>query len=71
MAYEVRGGNPFKKYTPLDVNVNRPPVSVAVEGAQLLVCQNNVLQIEVKRPDFVLSVTGFDPHRDLRIKTTP
>ena len=71
MAYEVRGGNPFKKYTPLDFDVNRPPFSVAVEGAQLLVCQNNVLQIEVKRPDFVLSVTGFDPHRDLRIKTTP
>jgi len=71
MAYEVRGGNPFKKYTPLDFDVNRPPISVTVEGALRMVCQNNLLQIEVKRPDFVLTVTGFDPHRDLRIKTTP
>lgn len=71
MAYEVRSGNPFKKYTPLDFDVSREPIFLSVEGAQLMVCRNNVLQVEVKRPDFVLAVVGFDSHRDLRIKTTP
>jgi len=71
MAYEVRTGNPFKKYTPLDFDVGRPPLRVQVSGAELLLNKHNVIQIEVKQGNFKLTVTGFDVNRDLRIKTNP
>jgi hypothetical protein len=70
-AYEVRSGNPFKKYTPLDFDLEEPPMKVAAQGADILLKQRNVMQLQVKRPDFKVAVTGFDMNRDLRIKTNP
>jgi len=71
MAYEVRSGNPFKKYTMLDFDVGQAPVAIDPEGCRLLLARQNAVQIEVLRSDFKLTVTGFDPHRDLRVKTLP
>jgi hypothetical protein len=71
VAYEVRSGNPFRKYTPLDFDVSREPIRVRVEGARLLLCRDNTLQVEVVRADFSLTVTGFDTHRDIRVRTHP
>lgn len=71
MAYEVRSGNPFKKYTPLDFDVGKAPVRIDPEGCRLLLAKQNALQVEVMRGDFKLTVTGFDPRRDLRVKTLP
>jgi hypothetical protein len=71
MAYEVRNGNPFKQYTLLDFNVCEKPLRVRLKGARLQFCSGNAIQIRVERGDFQLSVTGFDPHRDLRVKTRP
>jgi len=71
MAYEVRSGNPFKKYTPLDFDVSRPPLLIQVSGARLLLNKQNVIQIEVQQGKFKLAITGFDVNRDLRIKTNP
>ena len=71
LAYEVRSGNPFKKYTPLDFDAGTPTIQIAVDGARLVLNKHNVIQLEVRHIDFRLSVTGFDMHRDLRIKTIP
>ena len=71
IAYEVRSGNPFKKYTPLDFDLNKPPIKIQVQGANLLLNKENIIQIEVQKGNFKLTVTGFDMHRDLRIKTNP
>ncbi len=71
MAYEVRTGNPFKKYTPLDFDVSQPPLLIEVSGAELLLNKHNVIQIEVQQGSFKLAITGFDVNRDLRIKTNP
>jgi len=71
MAYEVRSGSPFKRYTPLDFDVSRPPMSIHLTGAELLLNKHNAIQIEVKQGNFKLAVTGFDVNRDLRIKTNP
>jgi len=71
IAYEVRSGNPFKKYTPLDFDVRQLPIKIQVQGAKLLFGKENTLQIEVTKGNFKLSITGFDMHRDLRIKTNP
>jgi hypothetical protein len=71
IAYEVRSGNPFKKYTPLDFDVSQNPIEVLTEGARLLLCKENAIQIEVIRSDFRVRVTGFDTRRDIRIRTHP
>jgi len=71
MAYEVRTGNPFRKYTPLDFDVSQPPLQIQVSGADLLLNKHNVIQIEVRQGNFKLAITGFDVNRDLRIKTNP
>ncbi len=71
VAYEVRSGNPFKKYSPLDFDVAKSPIQVQIQGAKLLMHKDNCIQIEVQKGNFKLTVTGFDMHRDLRIKTVP
>jgi len=71
MAYEVRSGNPFKKFTPLDFDVSQEPIRIQAEGVKLMLCRENTIQVEVVRPDFKLTVTGFDTRRDLRIRTHP
>lgn len=71
VAYEVRSGNPFKKFSPFDFELTKAPIEMELQGAKLIFCKENLIQIEVQRGDFRLSVTGFDMHRDLRIKTIP
>lgn len=71
MAYEVRSGNPFKKYTRLDFDVSQKPIQIEIDGGKLLLCKDNAIQIEVLKANFKLAVVGFDPHRDLRVKTNP
>jgi len=71
VAYDVRSGNPFKKYTPLDFELDKAPVAIEARGLEITACQRNVIQIRVKSLDFQLVVTGFGTHRDLRIKTHP
>jgi hypothetical protein len=71
IAYEVRSGNPFKKYTALDFDVSREPIQIKAEGVRLMLCKDNTIQIEVIRSDFRVTVSGFDTRRDLRVKTHP
>ncbi|MFO7710091.1 MAG: hypothetical protein R6V84_18130 [Desulfobacterales bacterium] len=71
IAYEVRSGNPFKKYTVLDFDVSREPIQVKYEGVNPMLSKENTIQFEVIRSDFRVTVTGFDTHRDLRVKTHP
>ena len=71
IAYEVRSGNPFKKYTALDFDVSREPIRLKTEGVNLMLCKENTIQIEVIRSDFKVTVTGFDTRRDLRVRTHP
>lgn len=70
-AYEVRSGNPFKKYTPLDFDVSQNPIQISLEGGRMLLCKENTIQVEATGSAFKLTVIGFDPHRDLRVKTNP
>jgi hypothetical protein len=71
IAYEVRSGNPFKKYTALDFDVSREPIQIKAEGVKFMLCKDNTIQIEVIRSDFRVTVTGFDTRRDLRVRTHP
>jgi hypothetical protein len=71
MAYEVGTGDPFKKYSPQDFDVDKQPLKIMVGGARVLLNKNNVIQIQLQKGNFKLMVTGFEPDRRLRIKTYP
>ena len=71
IAYEVRSGNPFKIYTSLDFDVSKDPIQIKADGVKLMLGKENTIQIEVVRSDFRVTVTGFDTHRDLRVRTHP
>jgi hypothetical protein len=70
MAYDVRQGNPFKKYQPFDFELSKFPMVVRGKGVKASVLRPNALQLELEELGFKLMVTGFDPNRDLKIKTT-
>ncbi len=67
IAYELRRGNPFSKYDPLDFDVSKDPITIAAKGIQITKNNNNEIEGMILSPQFDLSVTGFDPSRDLRI----
>ena len=69
VAYEVRRGNPFRQYHALDFDLAN--LEVATKGAEVASRQHNVLYLRTKVPAFELSIRGFDPHRDLRVKVLP
>jgi hypothetical protein len=69
-AYEVRKGNPFKKYHRLDFALDARPISLTSAGADCHAADNS-LEIVPKEEQFLVEVTGFDPHRDLRIHVEP
>ena len=68
VAYETRRGNPFAQYQPLDFEMDRPPVELEVEGADVVRRQLNLIAIRIRAPDFHVTVKGFDVHRDIRVK---
>ena len=59
-----------KKYQPFDFELNKPPIRVTGKGVRVTPPRANKLNIVLEKRDFELVVTGFDPHRDLKIKTT-
>ncbi len=70
-AYDTRRGNPFRQWQPPDFRLNESPISVAVRGATVARCENNVLLLELTRREFEVTVRGFDPHRDVRVRVSP
>jgi len=70
VAYDVRQGNPFNRYSLLDFELNKSPIRVSAKGLKASVSKPNVIRITLEERDFQLLVTGFDPNRDLKIRTT-
>lgn len=63
MAYEVRRGNAFAAYDPLDFQLER--MNIQRDGLGVESVQGNRLELRADRPDYRLTVSGFDVHRDL------
>ena len=68
MAYDVRRGNPLRKYEEFDFDVATSPIKIASDGLRLLSYGMNEIVVAPDRADFSLSVTGFDKNRDLYVK---
>jgi hypothetical protein len=66
MAYDTARGNPFEKYDLNDFALERRgDLVVESEGMYLHDYSRNVIVADLGDEPFVLSVTGFDPHRDV------
>lgn len=70
VAYRVRRGNPFTRYSEFDFNVADDPINMVVKGAEVTLRSRNEFRLRVEDPGFSLTVTGFDRTRDLRVSVT-
>lgn len=70
LAYDVRKGNPFGKYVEDDFRVLQGAVRVEgkEQGIRIIKAEGNSLDLEVRDPSFVLTMTGFDTRRDLIVR---
>ena len=67
-AYNVRKGNPFKKYSTIDFSLDTEPIEIEIEDAVIMSASKNILEFMIEKPDFVVTVQGFDENRDLVVK---
>lgn len=66
-VYDVRRGKP--RWSPEDFDLAGKAIKVAPSGKASVERRSDLLAISEAEPGFVVSVTGFDPNRDLRVKT--
>lgn len=71
VAYEVRRGNPLRHYHPLDFDLSQPPIEMKGRNVRVRECRGNLIVLEPEQSEFELTVRGFDPHRDLRVRVQP
>ena len=67
-AYEMRRGNPFKKYDANDFRLDREPVTIKAAGVSNLRCSANRIEFTAALPHFEVDVSGFDVNRDLKVR---
>lgn len=71
VAYDVRRGDPFRKYDPADFRLLKDvEMKEESRGLKLQSCSDNQLSLVVTDPDFHMTLVGFDENRDLVINVT-
>lgn len=72
-AYDVRKGNPLKRYRTSDFRVEEPPIRFdpPSKGVEILEFRENRILLEVLDPQFSMHLTGFDRRRDLYVRIEP
>lgn len=65
MAYDMRRGNPFSNYHPMDFDVSNGAMEVVIADGKIVEKIKNSLTVSIIKPDFELRVTGFDSKRDV------
>lgn len=70
VAYDVRRGNPLKKYNVEDFRIQEGPIAFNPDprNAEIVEKINNHLEIKINDPDFAVSVVGFDQSRQLYVE---
>jgi hypothetical protein len=72
-AYEIRRGNPFHKYHRSDFEFEKDPIAIRTSDSSkvsAIAGSGNVLSFQADALDFDIEVTGFDPHRDLKLASS-
>ena len=67
-AYEIRSGNPFKKYNHCDYRLEEPPMQLVHNGITDLQPSGQRVDFTATTADFHLEVSGFDVRRDVKLK---
>lgn len=70
MAYDIPRGNPFSRYIREDFDLRNSYFTLSSSGLDNIQKQPNQIHCLIVADDFSLSLNGFDPNRDLVIKTT-
>ena len=65
LAYDVRRGDPYSRWSAADFDLGGDPGRITHSGGDLLNVTGNRLEILAKSPDWKLQLNGFDPNRDL------
>ncbi len=68
VAYDVRRGNPFIQYQRPDFELDKPPIVIESEHAEITRRGGNLLVIDIRDPHFRVTVEGFDVRRDIRVR---
>jgi hypothetical protein len=75
IAYDVRRGNPLKKYNPADFKLNDDNsagrLNFERRNVHVIMCDSNHIVLDIKDSDFAFSVSGFDERRQLYVKALP
>jgi hypothetical protein len=70
MAYAIARGDAFKRYDRNDFSLGgTSEIKIEVVGAIAQPAADNVLLIEAESPDFSVTVSGFDPNRDVVVQS--
>lgn len=65
VAYDVRTGDPFRKYSSHDFDLKHLSASVELEKVEVVALDRNILEFLPRDCDFRLIASGFDMERDL------
>jgi len=65
VAYDMRGGNPFSNYHPMDFDFASDIIKMTTTGGKITERARNRIRVAVETNDFELRMTGFDRRRDL------
>lgn len=68
VAYRTRNGDPFRRYSSFDFSIGRNGIAIRSDGATVKAARENRIAFETDRSDFSLTVSGFDPRRDLVVR---
>jgi hypothetical protein len=67
VAYDIRRGNPLRKYNTADFRLNHIPIKLEPppDGLKVITKEENRIVIDILDPEFRITVAGFDELRDL------
>lgn len=67
LAYGTNKGNPFKSYDVRDFDLTENTIGVEVENGEQIERKENKLTYQITDNNFKVSLSGFDPDRELKI----
>lgn len=67
-AYDVRRGNPLKRFKPFDFSLTKGELKVVLSDAEVIEQEENRILIRPLTSNFECSVVGFDVNRNVFVK---
>lgn len=66
-AYDLIGGNPFKRHSSFDFDI-RKEIDFEAKDAEVETLSSNIFRVTLLSPEFLVAASGFDPNRDLVVE---